>query len=156
MKLKKEGIEFDYHGDIITRRWPFFFKEGSKFHSKNYSMYFNSLDTYWNYVGKVQQAFAQRNRNKIEGFSYFDIITSWIQSAYPDENVVVLKDVNVGERGLSFWARVPKDKIEHIKKDVIVLICGSKENAVEIVDSIEPSFAEAYAFSGGHLINYNT
>jgi hypothetical protein len=99
--------------------------------------------------------FTETSKSKLQGFNYNEIIGQWVNAKYPHESVVVLKDVNVEERSLSFWAKIPKDKIEHIQKDIIVLRCGSKENAIEIVDSIEPGFAEAFAFSGGILINYN-
>lgn len=154
MKIKKEGIEFSYNGDTITRRWPWYFKEGSKYHSEQYSLYFNDFKTYWKHVGAVPGLFLN-NDKKLEGLSYAEIIGQWVRYKYPYDTIVVLKDVNVSERGLSFWAKIPRDKLEHIQKDIIVLRCGSKENANEIVDSIEPSFAEAFAFSGGILINYN-
>jgi len=154
MKFKKEGIEFEYHGDVITKRWPWFFKEGSKYHSKNYSMYFNEFNTYWKHVGIAEKAFVKSDK-KLEGFSYSEVIGEWARVRYPYEFIVVLKDVNVSERGLSFWAKIPKEKLEHIQKDVIVLRCGTKENACEIVDSIERQFAEAFAFANGVLINYN-
>jgi hypothetical protein len=154
MKIKKEGIEFEYHGDTITRRWPWFFRSGSKYHSKQYSLYFNEFNVYWIHVGRAEYLFEDK-RSKLEGFTYSELIGQWVRQKYPFENIVLLKDVNVEERGLSFWAKIPKDKIEHIQKDVIILRCGSKENACEIVDSIEPNFAEAFAFSGGVLINYN-
>lgn len=152
MKFKKTGIEFEYHGDVITRRWPF--QEGSKFYSSNFSLYFNDFQTYWKHVG-VTQAMFTKTDSKLEGFSYGEIITHWVRQRYPYENIAILKDVNVEERGLSFWAKIPKDKLEHIQKDVIVLRCGSKEKACEIVDSVEHDFAEAFAFSEGNLINYN-
>jgi hypothetical protein len=154
MKLTDKGIVFGYHGDTITRRWPWKDRHGSKFFSQEYSMYFNDFNTYWKHVGVAQIAFSGRSE-KLQGFTYGEIIGQWVQLKYPYESIVVLKDVNVSERGLSFWARIPKDKIQHIQKDIIVLRCGSKENACEIVDSIERTFAEAFAFSGGILINYN-
>lgn len=155
MKFKKIGIEFEYHGDTITRRWPWFFRGGSKYHSERYSMYFDNFSTYWKHAGIAEMAFCDSHKSKMEGFTYQELIGQWVRYKYPYESVVVLKDVNVSERGLSFWSKIPKDKIEHIQKDIIVLRCGSKENANEIVDSIESSFAEAFAFSGGILINYN-
>lgn len=154
MRFKKEGIEFDYDGDTITRRWPWFYPGDSKYFSEKYSMYFSSFKTYWTHAGRAEHMF-EGPKEKLEGFTYSEVIGQWVRKLYPFESVVVLKDVNVGERGLSFWAKIPKDKIQHIQKDIIVLRCGSKENACDIVDSIERKFAEAYAFSGGILINYN-
>lgn len=154
MRFKKEGIEFKYHGDIVTRRWPWFYPGDAKYHSEKYSLYFNKFSTYWVHVGRAEHIF-EGPKSKLQGFTYQELIGQWVRQIYPGENIVVLKDVNVSERGLSFWAKVPKDKIEHIQKDIIVLRCGSKENACEIVDSVERTFAEAFAFSGGILINYN-
>jgi hypothetical protein len=153
MKFKKEGLEFEYHEDIITRRWPWV-SDGAKYHSEKYSLYFNEFSTYWTHVGKAEHLFGD-TKEKLEGFTYSEVIGQWVRQRFPYESVVVLKDINVGERGLSFWAKIPKEKIERIQKDIIILRCGSKENAIEIVDSIEPTFAEAFAFSGGILINYN-
>lgn len=152
MKFKKTGIEFRYHGDTITRKWPF--TDGGNYFSSEYSMYFNDFNTYWLKLGSIQSAFVKED-SKLEGFSYGEILTHWVRQRYPHENIAILKDVNVEERGLSFWAKIPRDKLEYIQKDVIVLRCGSKEKACEIVDSIEHSFAEAFAFSDGNLINYN-
>jgi hypothetical protein len=154
MKLTEKGIVFEYHGDTITRRWPWRNRQGAKYSSQEYSLYFNDFNTYWKHVGAGQAALV-KSENKLEGFSYTEMLGQWVRSRYANETIVVLKDVNVEERGLSFWAKIPKDKLEYIKKDIIVLRCGSKENACEIVDSIESSFAEAFAFSGGILINYN-
>jgi hypothetical protein len=154
MKLTENGIVYEYHGDTITRRWPWRDRHGSKYFSQQYSMYFNSFNTYWRHVGIAESAFVKSD-SKLEGFSYAEVLGQWVRVQYPHESVVVLKDINAQERGISFWAKIPKEKIEHIQKDVIVLRCGSKEKACEIVDSIEPAFAEAFAFAGGILINYN-
>ena len=152
MKFKKTGIEFGYHGDTITRKWPF--TEGPVLSSSEYGIYFSNFNEYWSHVGAAQAIF-KRTDSKLEGFSYGEILAQWVRHHYPHESIAILKDVNVEERGLSFWAKIPKDKLEHIQKDVIVLRCGSKEKACEIVDSIEHDFAEAFAFSEGNLINYN-
>jgi hypothetical protein len=154
MKLTKTGIVFEYHGDRITRRWPWSKLSADKYHSDLYSLYFNNFNTYWKHIGAIQTAFS-KSGNKLEGFSYEEILGQWVRSNYPHESIVVLKDMNVEERDLSFWARIPKDKLEYIQKDVIVLRCGSKEKACEIVDSVESNFAEAFAFSGGILVSLN-
>ncbi|HXP52320.1 MAG TPA: hypothetical protein VN922_20365, partial [Bacteroidia bacterium] len=55
-----------------------------------------------------------------------ELLTQWVGHVYGSLNVVVIKDINPGARGLSFWARIPQEKASELLNDIVVLHCSDK------------------------------
>lgn len=154
MNLNKQGISFPYSGDRLTRLWPWSSAEG-RYYSQEFNKYFNNLKDYWKHHGAFYKHDFDRSA-KMEGFSYEEVLTQWVRDRYPYDAVVVMTNIDVSERSLSFWARLPKEKIESLTKDIVVLRCNSRAEIIELADSIDSKFADTYAFYAGKLIGFNS
>lgn len=153
MKLTKQGIEYVYHGDTLIYFWPWKASSG-KFYSSEYNSYFNNFREYWRHVG-LNTPTSIRTREKLQGFSYEEILAQWVKFKFPFEAVIILKDLNLYEKSLSFWTKIPKDRIEYMSKDVVILRCNDKQEITRIIESIDIEFAEAFGYYEGNLIDHN-
>lgn len=154
MRFIKGGIAFRYHGDELVWRWPWARRGAGKFRSSLYTRDFSDLASYWKHVGVVEASLI-RSSNKLESFSILEVLSAWVRLFYPSEHVVILMNLEVSAKGMSFWSRLPKNQVEHLLRDVVVLRCSNKREIFKLVDSVPPSFAEAYGFSFGQLTETN-
>jgi hypothetical protein len=152
LKFSVTGVKFSYAGDTIFFRWST--KKGQRWWSENYLHGFDSLREYWKYVGSAEKDIIYPG-SRFQGYSYLELLTQWVGYTYGSLNIVVLKDLNPQAKGLSFWARIPREKATELLNDVVVLHCSDKAEVNRLVDSIGEEFADAYGFSNGRLINFN-
>lgn len=152
LKLSITGVKFSYANDTIFFRWNR--KNGPRWWSENFLKGFESLRDYWKFVGMAEKDSAYPG-TRFQGYSYVELLTQWVGYVYGSLNVVVIKDINPEARGLSFWARIPKEKASELMNDFVVLHCSDKAEVNRIVDSIGEDFADAYGFSNGRLINFS-
>lgn len=154
MRFSKTGVTFKYHGDQLTWRWPWSRNGMERYYSTIYTQDFNSLSEYWKHVGVVEEALV-KSSGKLEAYSELEVLSVWVRRLYPTSHVVVLTNLDASAKGISFWSRLPKDQVEHLLKDVIVLRCKDKTEVFRLVDSVEATFADAFGFSFGQLIETN-
>lgn len=157
MKLNVLGIVFKYHGDEILRYWPWSKRDSkSSYHSTLYSRDFNSFNEYWRMVGEetslVKSSFGKGN---LLGFDLIDVLKFWSARMWVGEPIVVLMAVDPSLKGPSFWARLTSAQRENLLKDIVVLKCTDKSEMKTLVDSIDPSFAEATGLLNGRVILTN-
>ncbi|MNK09965.1 hypothetical protein D3C87_279750 [compost metagenome] len=153
MKLTRQGVEYTYHGDTLTYFWPWKARNG-KFYSAEYSTYFSSFRDYWKHVGMNLPSIV-RSREKLVGYSFEEITAQWVRCKFPFEAIVVLFNIELSAKSLAFWAKVPKEKMEYMSKDVVILRCNDKTEVTRLIESIDPSFADAFGYCEGNLIDYN-
>lgn len=151
LALSKHGVKFPYGIDTIIFRWRKV--DNQRWWSENFLRGFTSLREYWRYVGATERELTYPG-TRFQGYSYMEMLTQWVNYTYGKLNIVVLKDINHEAKGLSFWARLPKEKAAELLNDIVVLHCSDKAEVNRIVDSIGPDFADAYGFSNGRLINF--
>lgn len=154
MRFTKKGITFRYHGDTMLWKWPFTRSGSGKYRSSLYPQDFSNLAEYWKYVGIVEAAIL-KNPEKISAFSWMEVLSTWVRRTYPGDHLVILTNLDASAKGVSFWARLPKDKVEDLLQDVVVLHCKDKPEVFRIVESIPTHFADAYGFSASELIDTN-
>lgn len=154
IRFTREGLVFYYHGDRILRRWPWLHKRVGKFRSSHYSRDFDDFDGYVQYV-EMTDPMSVRYTDKLQGYSWRELLTDWVKILYPNENVVVLVNVNASAKGVAFWSRLPKTKVEKLLNDVVVLRCKSPKEVELLVESVTPEFADAYGFSASGVFISN-
>jgi hypothetical protein len=152
MRFTLKGIEFTRHAGWLLWRWPWSRKneEKGKYWSYLYSRDFNSLSEHDTFVENIPEHYPVPALPKISGFSLESIISDWVSIAYSSYCIVVLTNIRFDAKGLSYWARIPQERINVIKSDIVMLSCSIDEVS-ELVDSIDPSFAEAYGFIYGEI-----
>lgn len=154
MRLSKEGISYKYYGDVLTWFWPLTRKKGRKYRSLSTNCYFKSKAEYWKYVGILE--FCTRHpSSKIEAFSWSEVLVIWVRYTFPGQHLVVLTNLNASAKGLSFWSKLPKETINNLLQDVVVLTCKDKNSMFKALDSVPNDFADAFGFSDGELVDTN-
>lgn len=150
MRVLKQGLEYSFHGDTLLRRWPWAkdAKSLGKYKSNLYDRDFNSLSDYWTHVGALEEKLAEPVE-KVTSFSWETVLEIWVNATFPGSDVVILKDIRYEAKGLSFWARLPVERIAHLTSDVVVLRCKDRQEVTDLLCNIDTSFADAYGFSGG-------
>lgn len=154
MRFTKNGLLFRYHGDKLLWRWPGARKGLGKFRSSLYTRDFSNLSEYWKHVGALESVMI-RYPDKIEAYSWVEVLSTWVKHAHPSEHVIVLTNLEASAKGVSFWARLPRDRVDDLLQDVVVLRCKDKPEVFRLIDSIPPAFAEAYGFSAGQILETN-
>ena len=154
MKISNQGIEFKYYHDVLTWLWPWRRQHGGKFWSDHFNHSFPNLNSYWMRMGTLD-AVLTRFGEKVNGHSWIEILCVWVNVTYSMRDVVVLYNVNVSAKGVSFWAKIPREKIEDLMQDVIVLRCKDRAEVFRLISSIPPSFADACGFVAGRFIGTN-
>lgn len=155
MRINLNGVYFRYHGDTMLWRWPWLRKNVGKYWSSRFGSDFYDLANYWQHVGVVETALS-RSYNKVNGHSMLEVLSFWATVTYPLENLVVLTNVDVSAKGVSFWARLPKEKVEDLMQDIVVLRCKDRAEVFRLISSTPTSFADAYGFAGGKLVGTNS
>jgi hypothetical protein len=156
MRLTKFGLLFSYHGDQMLWRWPWARQTpGSEtFYSSLYIRDFSNLQEYWKHVG-ILHASLLKTPDKIQAFTWIEILTIWVSQVYPAENLLILTNLEASAKGMSFWSRLPKDVVQDLLQDVVIFRCKDKSELFHLLDSIPSKFADAYAFSAGHFLDSN-
>lgn len=156
MRFTKYGLLFSYCGDRMLWRWPWARSNpGCKnFHSTIYIRDFSNLQEYWKHVGVLESALI-KTPEKIQAFSWIEVLSTWVRYMHPGEHLIILTNLEASAKGVSFWARLPRDRVEDLLQDVVVLRCKDKPEVFRLLDSIPPQFADAYAFSNGQFIESN-
>lgn len=162
MKFTKDGIERRLDEDIVIWIWPWNRPTmSSRIYSQNNLCFFDSMKHYWQFTGWLSNdtSFSRTTitgNDRLKGYSWLDVLSTWIHFRYPNENLVVLTNIDVGAKGMSFWLRLPKDKIEGLLNDVVVIRCDSAADVKNAVTAVADKFAEAYGFIEGRLVYTNT
>jgi hypothetical protein len=162
MKFTSRGIERQLDDDLIIWLWPWVRHEPkAKIYSQNNLCFFENMKQYWLFVGSLSYPssdgrIALTRNERLQGYTWIDILSTWIHFRYPNESVLVLTNIDVGAKGMSFWLRLPKDKIESLMNDVVVLRCDSASDLKAAIEAVADKFADAYGFIDGRLVHTNT
>lgn len=155
ISLTKSGLVFKYHGDKITKYWPWV-KRGY-YYSELFSEDFNNFRDYWRMVGVESELIrAVHSVGRMSGFGPQEVTGQWSARLYPGEYVVILEDIDLISKGPRFWSRLTSKQKDTLRKGVVVFCCKDRNEAADLVDSIDTNFANAYAFLNGELLYTNT
>lgn len=154
MKFHQLGISFKYHGDEITRYWPWIKKSlKSTYHSALFSRDFNSFNEYWRLVGEETTLIKLTTSvGKMQGFSLSRVAAEWASRIWVNEYLVIMCDVDPGSKGPSFWFRLSPTQRTSLLEDVVVLRCKDETEMETLIDSISPSFSTAYGCLNGQVL----
>jgi hypothetical protein len=153
MRLNSTGIVFSEQGDVVTWLWPWK-RPHSEFRvrSLTYGMAFDSLKSYWKYVGGItplqESVFAKDER--LKGYELERVLWTWVNFTHPGKNVVILHNLDPEAKGTSFWLRIPQDKVRELLNDIVVIRCDSQKDVIDLVDSVPEHFAQAYGYCVGY------
>lgn len=155
-KFTREGIIFTYHGDQVLRRWPWGTKGVPVYSSHLYDRDFNSFREYWMMIGRQEGLVqASSHTGKFRGYHFVDVLGDWLRHRYGGEYVVVLSNIDYSRRGPDFWSKLPREHIDALSKDVVVLRCQDRTQVSHIVRSVDSGFAVAEGFFNGDIIYSN-
>jgi hypothetical protein len=151
MNFTKDGVQFSDEGDVITWLWPWRRpRKDAKIRSERWqSLYFNGFKGYWKYAGRMRPTSRRTvmlTNQRVEGYHFDELLSSFRSAKYPDENIVILHDLNLEMKGSEFWNKIPKDQIEELMHDVVILHCDNPEAVEKLVRGISPKFAHAYGY----------
>lgn len=154
MRINRKGISFGYHGDELLWLWPWkrHTFTGAKFFSSIFEREFPSLREYWYFCGGWNEACR---KEKVIGYTDFEVLSSWIKKEFRHNTVIVLRNVNVEMKSTSFWKSVDVFTRKELLKDVPVLLFSDKVDAAYVLGSIPSEFADAYLFHLGELEDSN-
>lgn len=157
MKLNCLGVVFKYHGDEITRYWPWVKKRlQSTYHSSLLYRDFNSFKEYWKIVGEdTQITKVSTSSDKMIGFSFRETLAHWSAKMFPNEHLVILIEPDPRRKGPAFWSRLSPTQRIHMMNDVVVLRCKDETEMNSLLWSIDPQFSDAMAILNGDVINSN-
>ena len=154
INVSREGVSFSYHGDVITRRWPWL--SGDRYVSSLHATDFNHFREYWHTVGTVNaQLHLSPSDSKVVGLRLHEILSDYARRRFPGEHLAFLCEINPAARDSAFWKRIPRQQAEQLLKDVAVFRCKSREQMLEITFGTPTSFATAYAIEHGVLVDCN-
>lgn len=154
MKFTKEGMEFvNCTGDVLVKCWPWKKVDGLSLYSRVHNQYFKDLKSYYLYLGGLEEACKKA---KVEGFFFTEIIQDWVRFNYPEQTIVVLRDLDLGAKSIDFWRKMPKHHRLEFTKDMVILFCNTDKEMSDLIHSIESSFGEAMGFKNGELVSWNS
>jgi hypothetical protein len=122
------------------------------------------LTALWRTFNKkvISKAYNQRPNfaldltlNKVNSFTIEEVFALLVPLYFSKLNIVVLTNINIEAKNLAFWAKVPLMEMPHFMKDVIILRCKDKTEAIRLVENITTDFASATAYSLGVSILSN-
>lgn len=155
MRITKKGLRFNTVGDYLYWIWPWKRNGLPKWYSQGTATHFKKKSEYWKSVGVFEHA-ALKNQDKVEPFSFPELLTTWVKYTYPNDNLVILLHLVAEAKGISFWSRLPKEKVKDLLNDVVILHCKSKAEVFNMLENIPDSFADAYGFSASQFVGANT
>ena len=150
IKIDKEGIWFRYIGDDICLMWIWNVKP-NRYYSRKLVCTFSSIKEYRKYMGSSVGV----KERKVLGISYKEMIEVWVNLNFGNEYVIALLDIDVSKKDNVFWENIPYIKRVVFSNDVIILRCKDLGQQQQIMDSLDPGFATAYAFKAGLLVRSN-
>ena len=150
IKINKKGFWFEYKLDHICLNW-FWHKPLHRYYSEKLHHNFNSLKDYNEY----SIANSDVKHKNILGFDARDIIEEWVEYKFSKEYIVVLMDINISEKAMTFWDEIPYTKKIVFSKEIIVLVCKDFRQVSQIIESVERGFAIALGFKAGNLVVSN-
>ena len=150
IKIDKEGIWFRYIGDDICLMWIWNAKP-NRYYSRKLVCTFSSIKEYRKYMGSSVGV----KERKVLGISYKEMIEVWVNLNFGNEYVIALLDIDVSKKDNIFWENIPYIKRVVFSNDVIILRCKDLGQQQQIMDSLDPGFATAYAFKAGLLVRSN-
>lgn len=152
MKLSKQGIWFDYHGDRLLWKWWWKRTNNSIYYSKVLARDYVSLNEYWKEVGIFEEA---ARKHKVKGYSIKEVLYQWVEHAFRNDIVIVLTDINVEMKSTNFWRSIPVIERRELLKDFPVLFFPDIHKARSVLTSLNEDFATAYLFDRGKLVGVN-
>jgi hypothetical protein len=157
MKLNSLGIVFKYHGDEVTRYWPWVKKSfNSTYHSSLLSRDFNSFNEYWKIIGEEETLTkVSTSYGRLHGFAFREIVAHWASGLWVNEYVVILLEPDPTAKGPAFWSRLNSTQRDHLMNDVVVLRCKDLNEATTLLESISTKFSDAFILFNGEVINSN-
>ena len=154
IKVTKLGVEFPYHGDVVTYLWPW--SKSGRYKSSLYSCDFNNFREYWKRIGSTEYAIHYCSpKGKVQGFRIHEILCDYVSRNMLGRYVVVLCDINASARDSTFWSRMPKHQAEQLTKDIAIFTCDSRAQMLDITTGTPTDFATSYAIEGGVLVESN-
>lgn len=152
-----EGIWLPYKDDEILWYWPWtkpYYNWG--YVEDYYSLYSLNLDQKALSFKEYKKEYASSGmKAKVEGFVLTDLLHNWIKVKLRNGHFVVLYDINVSSKSTSFWTRIPSRYKKEMVKDIVVLRCKDKKEAIFLCNSIEEDFASAVAVSNADIVSIN-
>ena len=152
MKISRQGIEFEYHGDQLLWVWPWRRIKDQKYISHIFESDFKSLAEYWEWVGSWNEGCRKR---KVVGYTEEDIFLDWAKKTFRFSTVIIMKNINVELKSTLFWRSLHVESRTQLLKDCPVLFFYDVKDADKVFNSIAPEFAQAFLFHKGELIKNN-
>lgn len=95
-------------------------------------------------------------KGKIFSLSYGDILSEWIFLNAPTEYIITLENVDVEEKNINFWARLPSDKRIQFLEDVVIFRCKDRSEMIMLIRNIPIAFATAVGYFEGVKLYSNS
>lgn len=93
---------------------------------------------------------------KVTGYSCLEVLSEWVNTKFPKEIILVLADINVVAKPVTYWRNFPRDSAIHFCNDYVVIRPKDLTEAKRICENITEDFAKAYVFNKGELVDSNT
>lgn len=154
MKLSKQGVLKDYHGDVILIRWTWV--SGKRYHSTLTGNDYDSLAQYWQGVALFDKTVRQSGDKKVIGFSELEIVTALAKQKFAGDCVVILANVNPSVKPSSFWSKLSPQQARSFIQDYVSLVCKDKSELQLLVANTSHTFGDAYGFIAGELVCDNS
>jgi hypothetical protein len=106
-------------------------------------------------VTPIDKSQPYSNSAKLSGFGMCELVTEWVASRYPKSHVIVLTNINVSAKNITFWAKVPKPDMVKFLRDIVVLQCKDGTELKRLIDNIPSDFADAWGFYKGQMVDTN-
>jgi hypothetical protein len=156
MRVRTLGIEFPYDDSTFLWVWPWVktVKEKPQFMNMDSFTSYYSLREYWHKKGESlvnPKRLTFKQSEKIKGLKYTDII-DLLAEELEEGYYVILHDLDLSSRTKEFWAAIPPESRVELTKDFVIIKCKTSEQAIEIKDSIEPSFGTAKIISPNYTL----
>lgn len=151
-KINREGIWFSYYGDHVLWRWWWKRENQGVYWSEMHQVNFQFKRNYWKHVGALEE---NTRKHRVRSFDELTVLEGWAKYSFPNDYVVILKDINVSAKEASFWLKLPQHYRPHFLGDYVVLTCENSMEVHRLCDKIDYDFALAYGFAYGELIDNN-
>jgi hypothetical protein len=146
-------FKFFYKGDTIYYYWPWI--RHIHLAGKYYSVYLSEFFSFFYNYNILRDNTTEFLNDKIRGLNITSILEEWVLLKYPHEVLVILIDIDVSTKPMSFWATIPYAKEVLFTKEVIILKCKDRRQMEQIVDSTSITFATAIGYVAGKVACVN-
>lgn len=138
MKLTRYGVEVKVLNDTLTWLWPWAKSKGVR--SSLYQTDFKCLLEYVEHC--VVSGMTKRDSGVLESASTVEVVSTYVQTRKMHGYVVCLTNVNAQAQPPSFWGKLRADRAYHFNNDVVFLMVGSRQQALDLVRSLPVGFAD--------------